>query len=337
MFRVYNTHTNIPFKKEKENFYRSPRYKTLALFFIDRVESYRNENDKLGILRTYFEKQLSIRLKEEIQVIKDKVIPNSRDTEYLDYLKTSLENISMTNGGYFSKDNSTSDEEIKKEVDEILRDKETLLSFKNDNGDWNIRRFIFSKWTLREGWDNPNVFTIAKLRSSGSESSKIQEVGRGLRLPVDEYGNRAEIGQDEFRLNYLIDYTDNNFAESLEDEINKGVAFANNTKGLLAGIAEKLEMKVSKLMGLLMVKDYIDVECNVIEENREQFYIESPDFRVGVKKDKVRKGNPEEVKIRKENYEKIRDLWEKINQNYMVHFNPIATQVLQSGFYVRSK
>ena len=243
----------------------------------------------------------------------------------------------MTNGGYFSKDNSTSDEEIKKEVDEILRDKETLLSFKNDNGDWNIRRFIFSKWTLREGWDNPNVFTIAKLRSSGSESSKIQEVGRGLRLPVDEYGNRAEIGQDEFRLNYLIDYTDNNFAESLEDEINKGVAFANNTKGLLAGIAEKLEMKVSKLMGLLMVKDYIDVECNVIEENREQFYIESPDFRVGVKKDKVRKGNPEEVKIRKENYEKIRDLWEKINQNYMVHFNPIATQVLQSGFYVRSK
>lgn len=328
---MINQAIDLHFKKEKENFYRSPRYKTLALFFIDRVESYRNENDQPGILRTYFEKQLSIRLKEEIQVIKDKVIPNSRDTEYLDYLKTSLENISMTNGGYFSKDNSTSDEEIKKEVDEILRDKETLLSFKNDNGDWNIRRFIFSKWTLREGWDNPNVFTIAKLRSSGSESSKIQEVGRGLRLPVDEYGNRAEIGQDDFRLNYLIDYTDNDFAESLEAEINKGVAFANNIKGLLAGIAEKLEMKVSQLMGHLMVNGYIDEECNVIEENREQFYIEYPDFRVGVKKDKVRKGNPEEVKIRKENYEKIRDLWEKINQNYMVHFDPIDTQVLEAG------
>ncbi len=68
---------------------------------------------------------------------------------------------------------------------------------RNENGEYNLTRFLFSKWTLKEGWDNPNVFTIAKLRSSGSEISKLQEVGRGLRLPVDEKGNR--IDNQEFR------------------------------------------------------------------------------------------------------------------------------------------
>ena len=74
---------------------------------------------------------------------------------------------------------------IKNEVDKILRDKQALLSFTNPDGTLNTMRFIFSKWTLREGWDNPNVFQIVKLRSSGSDISKLQEVGRGLRLPVD--------------------------------------------------------------------------------------------------------------------------------------------------------
>ncbi len=58
-------------------------------------------------------------------------------------------------------------------------EKNSFLSFKNKDGT-NTLRFLFSKWTLKEGWDNPNVFTIAKLRSSGSENSKLQEVGRGL-------------------------------------------------------------------------------------------------------------------------------------------------------------
>ena len=66
--------------------------------------------------------------------------------------------------------------------------KPSYCSFKDGEGNWLTRRFLFSKWTLREGWDNPNVFVICKLRTSGSENSKIQEVGRGLRLPVDEKG-----------------------------------------------------------------------------------------------------------------------------------------------------
>ena len=74
---------------------------------------------------------------------------------------------------------------------------------------------------MKEGWDNPNVFTIAKLRSSGSENSKLQEVGRGLRLPVDENGNR--ISNEEFTLNYIVDFTDADFAQRLVDQINEDV------------------------------------------------------------------------------------------------------------------
>lgn len=83
---------------------------------------------------------------------------------------------------------------------------------------WNVRRFLFSKWTLREGWDNPNVFTIVKLRSCGSETSLLQEVGRGLRLPVDENGNR--VSGEDFRLNYIVDFTEADFAERLVNQIN---------------------------------------------------------------------------------------------------------------------
>ncbi|WDC84269.1 hypothetical protein PL321_19045 [Caloramator sp. mosi_1] len=124
-----------------------------------------------------------------------------------------MQNISKTHGGYFSKDNIEDDEKIEQEINEILHDKQAMLDLENP------RRFIFSKWTLREGWDNPNVFQICKLRSSGSEISKLQEVGRGLRLPVNEYGNRVK--DEQFYLNYFVDFTESDFVEKLVNEINE--------------------------------------------------------------------------------------------------------------------
>src|SRR5699024_899810 len=111
---------------------------------------------------------------------------------------------------------------IQREVDDILRNKEAMLSYQTPSGPPNTRRFLFSKWPLREDWDNPNVFQIVKLRSSGSEISKLQEVGRGLRLPVDAKGTR--LAGEQFYLTYLIDYTEQEFAESLVNEINSDVA-----------------------------------------------------------------------------------------------------------------
>lgn len=195
-------------ERERENFLRERKIKTLSLFFIDSIDSYRGEDGTDGILRKSFQNILKENLEAELKEFKDK---NSKaEKEYVRFLESSLQNIAATNGGYFAEDNATSDEAIQKEVDQILRDKQSLLSFKDENGNWNTRRFIFSKWTLREGWDNPNVFQICKLRSSGSEISKLQEVGRGLRLPVDEYGNR--ISDEQFYLTYLFDYSEKDFA-----------------------------------------------------------------------------------------------------------------------------
>ena len=114
------------FKNERELMKRSPRIKPLALFFISDIESYR---EKDGAIRTEFE-----------DLIKSKMEQIYKEEEpgfYKDYLKKSLDDLSLTHGGYFSKDNDDKDEKIQKEIDEILHDKESLLSLDN------TRRFIF--------------------------------------------------------------------------------------------------------------------------------------------------------------------------------------------------
>jgi 23S rRNA pseudouridine1911/1915/1917 synthase len=175
---------------------------------------------------------------------------SEHDTEYRAYLEASLADISACHAGYFSQDNSDSDEDIAKEVETILHGKKHLLSFKNKDGSYNTLRFLFSKWTLKEGWDNPNVFTIAKLRSSGSENSKLQEVGRGLRLPVDENGNR--ISNEEFQLNYIVDFTEADFAKRLIDQINGEIPQASSiSEERLEQVAKKLGMTSDELFDAL--------------------------------------------------------------------------------------
>lgn len=190
------------FELEKQFLTRDVKIKPLTLFFIDNIEEYRNTEG-------YLRKTVEQCIKAEVE----KLLKTETDTFYKNYLEKTLVDISKTHGGYFSKDNSEKDEAIEQEVFEILHDKQAMLSLDNP------RRFIFSKWTLREGWDNPNVFQICKLRSSGSEISKLQEVGRGLRLPVNEYGNRVK--DEQFYLNYFVDFTESNFVDQLVNEINE--------------------------------------------------------------------------------------------------------------------
>lgn len=205
------------FETERHNFSsRTFKIKTLALFFIDDITSYRKSEDgkKPYILET-FERLLKEKLKDTIGKLSE------QENEYREYLEASLKNIRACHAGYFAQDNSSSDESIAEEVNDILNGKKQLLSFVDKDGNPMLRRFLFSKWTLKEGWDNPNVFTIAKLRSSGSDISKLQEVGRGLRLPVDECGNR--ISNEEFTLNYIVDFTEADFAKKLVEQINSEI------------------------------------------------------------------------------------------------------------------
>ncbi len=316
------------FETERINFSgRNNKIKTLALFFIDDITSYTGlENDRDGFLALEFDRLL----KEQIEHTIGQLDPGEH--EYKQFLEASLANIKECRGGYFAKDNNSSNEEIAKEIDEILHGKKKLLSFKDQNGNWILRRFLFSKWTLKEGWDNPNVFTIAKLRSSGSENSKLQEVGRGLRLPVDENGNR--ISNEEFQLNYIVDFTEADFAQRLVDQINGEIPQAVQiSEDRLCDVAHKLGMTADDLFDKLYNKHYIDRNKNVRPENRNQFLEEYPQFASGLSAGKVKDRNkekPKPIKIRKAVYSEIRELWEHINQRYLLFYDPDLDAKMES-------
>ena len=255
------------FETERQNFCnRIFKIKTLALFFIDDISSYRSDaTGKSPYLLLAFERLLKERIEKTLSNLTE------HETEYRSYLEASLADLSACHAGYFSQDNNDSDEEVAKEIDIILNGKKQLLSFRNTDSTYNTLRFLFSKWTLKEGWDNPNVFTIAKLRSSGSDNSKLQEVGRGLRLPVDENGNR--ISNEEFQLNYIVDFTEADFAQRLVDQINGEIPQASViTEERLAQVAQKFGMSADDLFDELYNRHYIDRHNNIRPETRTQFF-----------------------------------------------------------------
>ena len=308
------------FEIERENFNRNAsRIKTLALFFIDDIPSYRqiDGSDKKLYLREMFEELLLEAINKQLAKL------SSDEIEYKEFLLASKNNISLCHAGYFSHDNSDTDENVAAEVNIILHGKKELLSFKDENGNWNILRFLFSKWTLKEGWDNPNVFTIAKLRSSGSETSKIQEVGRGLRLPVDEHGNR--IANEDFTLNYIVDFTEADFAEKLVAEINQDVHEAVKlTAEKIKEVAGKRNITADDLVIQLMSKHFINLDYEINQQNVQEFYAEYPEFVAGVNRNKVidrNTGKEKKTKIRASDFNKLQELWNKVNQRYMLYYD----------------
>lgn len=307
------------FETERQNFSgRRFKIKTLALFFIDDISSYRqSKKEKKPYLKELFERLLLEKINSLLITLPD------AEQEYKDYLKASAADISACHAGYFSQDNSDSDEAVAKEVQDILHNKKGLISLRNEDGTYNTRRFLFSKWTLKEGWDNPNVFTIAKLRSSGSENSKLQEVGRGLRLPVDENGNR--ISNEEFKLNYIVDFTEADFAQKLVNEINGEIFIANIiSRELLEKVAEERQMDINALVLDLMTKGYIDFERKINFEKQEVFFSEYPEFASGIDSNKitdVNKSPKKDIHIRKAMYAEIKELWENINHKYYLFFD----------------
>lgn len=196
------------------------RIKVLSLFFIDRVANYANEDGKI---RTWFIEAYQ-RIASEPKYMVLKPLP-----------------VEQVHNGYFaqakgvpkdSRGDTTADDEA---YELIMRDKARLLSIDEP------LRFIFSHSALREGWDNPNVFQICTLNETKSEIKKRQEIGRGLRLPVMETGERC---RDESinRLTVIANESYSDFAEKLQNEIETecGVSFAGR-------IADKRKKKAIKL------------------------------------------------------------------------------------------
>ena len=301
------------------------RIKPLTLFFIDDIAGYRDEANALsGSLKQMFEQMLQAEL--------ERCLKTETDPFLRDYWQTALNDISQTHGGYFSQDNSDKDEKIEQQVHEILHDKEALLSLANP------RRFIFSKWTLREGWDNPNVFQICKLRSSGSETSKLQEVGRGLRLPVNEY--MARVKDHAFFLNYFVDSSEQDFVQSLCSEVNQSVAqvlvFDSLSDELIAQIQAAYPDETKKSIRAKLV-DLTDDDENFVENGFAQAQALFPQaFSVSgsLKNGKIIRDSdkPTKVKMRVGKYDELKTLWETINQKALLQYKIADEAAFQALF-----
>ncbi|MDM1484322.1 type III restriction-modification system endonuclease [Myroides odoratimimus] len=298
------------FEIEKDLLTREVRIKPLTLFFIDNIEEYRN---KEGHLRQLVEQYIKLEV--------ERLVKTETNITYKAYLEKTLQNIDTTHGGYFSKDNSDKDEAIEKEINEILHDKEAILDLENP------RRFIFSKWTLREGWDNPNVFQICKLRSSGSEISKLQEVGRGLRLPVNEYGNRVK--DEQFYLNYFVDFTESDFVDKLVNEINEKSG-AISIEAIPEKLTEEIIKKITEAYSI-SEDDLLEVlDDNEVIKRNNTFkdggwdYIKQnyPNIFQGVNSSKIRKATdtPKKIAVRTEKYAELKALWEKLNEKVVLEY-----------------
>lgn len=341
---------NEHFRKEQENFLRpnnAPKIKTLSLFFIDSIRSYR-DND--GWLKQTFERLLTKKLKELIG--KYESSQNQKEKDYLEFLRATQKSLQAENqnvhAGYFGEDRGSGDEDIQAEVDDILKNKDKLLSFKDEHGNWITRRFLFSKWTLREGWDNPNVFVIAKLRTSGSDNSKIQEVGRGLRLPVDETGHRVRQEEFESRLSFHISFDEREFAQKLVGEINSDSLL--NYERLDDNMIKLILEDVQKTQPNFDEKDLLEQLDDLKIIDRSNRFNEKVEIEGKVKSGfewlleyypvlndaQLRKGRVENnnrqrpkkfVKLNQENWEKVKEIWKIFSKRHMLIFERNSIQI----------
>lgn len=189
--------------------------KTLSLFFIDEVAKYRDyeQADEKGEYARMFEEEYATQVAE---LLADPYL----NRDYAEYLQQIHAN--QTHNGYFSIDKKSkrlTDPSVKTRGEEagqsddtdaydlILKDKEKLLSFEEPT------RFIFSHSALREGWDNPNVFSICLLKHSDNNVSRRQEVGRGLRLAVNKLGERQDNPSTVHQINELTVVANESYAD----------------------------------------------------------------------------------------------------------------------------
>ncbi|MBN7775938.1 DEAD/DEAH box helicase family protein [Nitratireductor aquimarinus] len=266
--------------KEKQLFARG--IKVLSLFFIDEVVKYRDygQADEKGEYARIFEEEYEL-LKSEY--LSELAIDNEDYRKYLAGIDGS-----GTHNGYFSIDKKTSrlkdpavgaravDSDDVDAYDLILKDKERLLSLAEPT------RFIFSHSALREGWDNPNVFVMCMLKHSDNTISRRQEVGRGLRLSVDQHGDRMDNPAVVHDINVLTvvaseSYTD--FVTGLQREIAETLSarprlatqeyFMGKTLATEKGPVEVTASMAKQIFRYLVKNDYTDADDQITDAYHE--------------------------------------------------------------------
>ena len=266
------------FEKERALFQQG--IKTLSLFFIDEVANYKSYdadgNEVQGPLWKMFEDEYNRYLNENLSLFED---------DYQKYLRRFT--AAQVHNGYFSIDKKghSIDSEVKRGKDTsddisaydlILKNKERLLSFDEPT------RFVFSHSALREGWDNPNVFQICTLRHANSSTAKRQEVGRGLRICVDNDGNRMDkerLGDavhDTNKLTVIANENYSTFVDALQKETKDTLrerptqATVDYFKGVTVKVGEEKytisEQEAASIVSYLYDNDYIDEKGNILQD-----------------------------------------------------------------------
>lgn len=339
---------------ERERQLFSQHIKVLSLFFIDHVDSYRlyEGEDSKGKFAKMFE--------EEYNRVLSEMLPSFTDEAYLRYLSDPRNAASKVHQGYFSMDKKGKAVESKERQGEneerafdlIMKDKERLLSLSEPV------RFIFSHSALKEGWDNPNVFQICTLKNSDNENKKRQEVGRGMRLCVNQKGERQDadvLGDHVFDTNILTviaseSYDD--FAKKLQTEMAEACAdrpivitahlFEGRSYTMADGTNGKFDVNQARVIyNALIRKDYVDdngaLTAQYFEDKRNDRldFEKANDWRDGiiaaldtvfdpaaVRPENGRK--PKLAKLQKDNFAKkeFQNLWKRINRRtyYQVSF-----------------
>lgn len=215
----------------KEKVLNEKGVKVLSLFFIDKVSNFRDKNDPEGkgkILKWFEEEYLNITAGDKNG--NSKIVNRQFDSSiYRAYFAEDKNGIKDTKGNTIA-DNDT--------YEIIMKNKEKLLSFDEP------ARFIFTHSALREGWDNPNVFQICTLNETKTEQRKRQEIGRGLRLAVNNNGDRI-IDPEINILTVIANESYETFAKQLQNEINKDVGISFGDK-LAKNGRDKIEVKLNK-------------------------------------------------------------------------------------------
>ncbi|HEP8418104.1 DEAD/DEAH box helicase family protein [Diaphorobacter sp. JS3050] len=265
------------FDKEQALFQQG--VKVLTLFFIDEVAKYRDytQADEKGEYARIFEEEYTQYLNEALDL---------DETAYVKYLKGIP--VDKTHSGYFSIDKKTKrladptvaargeNAGLSDDVDAydlILKDKERLLSLTEPV------RFIFSHSALREGWDNPNVFVICALKHSDNTISRRQEVGRGLRLSVNQTGDRMDHPATVHEVNVLTvvaseSYKD--FVAALQKDISESLSerprvadkafFTGKMVTTATGSVTVTEDQATDIEFYLIQNGYVDKKRNITEK-----------------------------------------------------------------------
>ncbi|WOV90290.1 MAG: restriction endonuclease subunit R [Candidatus Zeuxoniibacter abyssi] len=264
---------------KKELAFKDKEVKVLSLFFIDRVANYRIYGDDgtttLGKIGQWFE--------DAYKKLTAKGM----------YKALAVKNMAAIHNGYFSKDNkgrgkdttgNSKDDEGTYEL--IMRDKERLLSAETP------LRFIFSHSALREGWDNPNVFQICTLNELRSAEKKRQEIGRGLRLPVNEQGERIH-DENVNRLTVIANESYEDFANALQNEFEHdyGIRFGIVEKHAFTEIQRELDgeklpigkLESAKIWKKLCEHGYVNNNGKVLDK----FNSDKPELTIGVEYDDI--------------------------------------------------